>query len=244
MKRAREALRRLYWIDAALRHEDQPTAVGLAEELGVSRDTIYRDLARLREDYGAPVIFDASSRQFRYGHAFRPELPDLPFDDAIALARALRRRLPLTDTALEASLLRTWRETRALLEAAEPAPAAETRSPAPTMPVPRRTRARLGDRVGPTAEAADPIVVRLRFGPAAVAPLLEGGFLRRKDVQLLTDGGIEADVTTRDPDALLLDLLRWAPHFEIASPAWIRRRLPALLRGLLHHWQPKRKPGR
>jgi len=244
MKRAHETLRRLYWIDAALRDEEKPGATRLAADLGVSRGTICRDMARLRDEFKAPIIFDPSTKIFVYGRAFVPELPDLPFDEALALGRALRRRASLAGTALEMSLRRQTAGVQALLAA--PAPAS---APGPT-PAPRpagfaastgrRARARLGERIGPGTPADEPLAIKLRFDASVVSELLEQGFLRRRDVQLLTDGGVEAEVTTRDPDALLLDLLRWAPHFEIAGPAWIRRRLPALLRGLLRRWEPRR----
>ncbi len=246
MRRALEALRRLYWIDAALRHDQRPTAARLAGELAVSRGTIYRDLARLRDEFKAPVIFDPSSGGFHYGRAVSLDLPDLPFETAFELGRSLRRQGRLAGTALEGLLRGQWESAQALVTGEMQVGASAPGEPAPLTgdaPAPgaRRPRQRLGERVGPGADRQpEPIDVRLRFDQAAVPELLAGGFLRRKDVQFLTDGGIEAQITTRDPDALLLDLLRWAPHFEIASPAWIRRRLPVLLRALLRHWEPKR----
>lgn len=251
MRRALEALRRLYWIDAALRHDQRPTAARLAVALAVSRGTIYRDLARLRDEFKVPVIFDPSSGGFHYGREVALDLPDLPFETALALARSLHRQGWLAGSAIEGLLRRQWEATQALVTGEARAGATEPGATAPgaTAPPPgeapataaRRARQRLGERVGLDAGSRpEPTDVRLRFDHASVPALLAGGFLRRKDVQFLTDGGIEAQITTRDPDALLLDLLRWAPHFEIASPAWIRRRLPVLLRALLRHWEPKR----
>jgi predicted DNA-binding transcriptional regulator YafY len=246
MRRALEALRRLYWIDAALRHDQRPTAARLAGELAVSRGTIYRDLARLRDEFKMPVIFDPSSGGFHYSHAAGLDLPDLPYETALALGRSLRRQGWLAGSAIEGLLRRQGESAQAVVSGeaqtgttgpGEPAPLASDMPAAGA----RRARQRLGERVGLNAGGRpEPIDVRLRFDQASVPELIAGGFLRRKDVQFLTDGGIEAQITTRDPDALLLDLLRWAPHFEIASPAWIRRRLPVLLRALLRHWEPKR----
>jgi predicted DNA-binding transcriptional regulator YafY len=246
MRRALEALRRLYWIDAALTHDQRPTAVRLAGEVGVSRGTIYRDLARLRDEHKAPVIFDPSSGGFHYGRAFNLDLPDLSYEIALALGRSLRRQDRLAGTALEGLLRRLWESAQLLVTGEAQTGATGPGGPAPLLsdtpaPGPRRARQRLGERVGlDGGRRPEPIDLRLRFDQAAVPELLSGGFLRRKDVQFLTDGGIEAQITTRDPDALLLDLLCWAPHFEIASPAWIRRRLPVLLRAMLRHWEPKR----
>jgi predicted DNA-binding transcriptional regulator YafY len=245
MRRARESLRRLYWIDASLQHGEQPTAARLAGELGVSRGTIYRDMARLRDGFKAPVIFDPSSGGFQYGRSFSPELPDLPFEDTLETARVLQRRGALEGSALAQLLRRLLEDAHTLLEPGEAPATPGARAIENGGAVGRRARQRLGERIGHAGPPTDePVSVRLRFDHAAGPDLLDGGFLRRRDVQLLTDGGVEAEVTTRDPDALLLDLLQWAPHFEIASPAWIRRRLPVLLRALLRHWEPRRPRAR
>jgi len=243
MKRARQALRRLYWIDAALQRQAIPNAVDLAAELGVSSGTIRSDIARLRERFKAPVIFDPSLGGYYYGKAFTPALPDLPAEDALALAEVLGRRGPLAGSALLDSLDRLAARLRALLPGAAPISPAVEVAPAPPAP-PRRPRAhrRLGARVRAHRDrAVGPVTLQLRFDRSVVAELLDEGFLRRKDVQFLTDGGIEAAVKAEDPEALLLDLLRWAPHFEIAHPAWVRRRLPMLLHRLLRYWEPRRR---
>jgi predicted DNA-binding transcriptional regulator YafY len=242
MKRAREALRRLYWIDTVLQRETCPNAATLAEDLGVSRGTIHRDVARLRDEFKAPLIFDPSIGGFHYGHPYQPQFPDLPPEDLLALGAALQKRGPLTATALESSLRRLQERCAALLPGGgrSAAPSGGGGAPAPKpLATPRQ---RLGRRVRATRDrTVGPVTLLLRFDREVVADLLGERVLRRKDVQFLTDGGIEANVVAEDPDALLLDLLRWAPHFEIVSPAWIRRRLPMLLRRLLRNWEPKRR---
>ena len=104
MQRARAAIRRLYWIDASLQHEAYPNAAHLGRELGVTRGTIHRDLARLRDEFKAPVIYDPSAGGFHYGHPFRPELPDLAFEESLELGRILERSGRLAGTALATSL--------------------------------------------------------------------------------------------------------------------------------------------
>jgi len=249
------ALRRLYWIDATLQREECLNAHHLAKALGVSPDTIRRDLTRLRDEYKAPVIYDPSRGGFRYGHACIPDLPDLALSDVLELGRALRRRDGSEGTAFERMAARLVEGLLSVLPDAALAKIA-ARGPrrgnaqAPSSESTRLERGAAGRRLGegvrsPRPELEEPVTVRLRFDAAAGAELIKGGYLRREEAQLLTDGGLEASVSTQDPDALLLELLRWAPHFEIAGPAWVRRRLPTLLRGLLRHWTtgPRRGSG-
>ncbi|MCK4302696.1 MAG: WYL domain-containing protein [Candidatus Eisenbacteria sp.] len=88
------------------------------------------------------------------------------------------------------------------------------------------------DSDGQSGEAG-PVTILLRFDRTVAPEVLRAGLFHHSEIQLLTDGGIEATATADDPDSFLLDLLRWAPNFEIAGPPWIRRRLPQLLRRLL-----------
>lgn len=245
MSPARLAIRRLYWIDVILQRGDRPNAPRLARELDVSRSTVHRDMAILRDDFKAPVTYDPEVGGFLYGHPCRPNLPGLTAEEALELARALRKSGEIAGTALEHELLRLRERLRQFLP--EPAGDDAPRSAEdPSDPTPELGRAR---RLAPNGrsgrgreERAPATAVLVRFDPPAGADLLRTGLLRREEVQLLTDGGLETTLTTRDPDALLLDLLPWAPHFEIASPAWVRRRLPVLLRRLLRHWD--RRPAR
>ncbi|MFH1144203.1 MAG: WYL domain-containing protein [Candidatus Eisenbacteria bacterium] len=240
-------LRRLYWIDASLQHENCLTASRLGRELGISRTTSLRDLGRLRDEFRAPVIYDPSLGGFRYGHPFTPDLPDLSLDEALEMSRLLTRNVDLAGSALERTARRKIDALRSLFPG-EPGPAAAPRGSRRSNEPPRAEQAQrdaappaarqLGESVQsgrPCLE--EPVVVRIRFDAEVGTELIKGRHLRREEAQLLTDGGLEANLVTRDPDALLLDLMRWAPHFAIASPAWVRRRFPTLLRGMLRHWE-------
>jgi len=245
MSPARLAVRRLYWIDALLQRGERPNAPRLAHELDVSRSTVHRDMAILRDTFKAPITYDPEVGGFLYGHPCRPNLPSLTAEEALDLARALRKSGEITGTALEHELLRLRERLRQLL----PEPAADDGEPAASATLDHAPELGRARRIAPNGRAGrghderSPVTtVLVRFDPAAGADLLRAGLLRREEVQLLTDGGLETTLNTRDPDALLLDLLPWAPHFEIASPAWVRRRLPVLLRRLLRHWD--RRPAR
>lgn len=263
MKRSHQAIERLYWIDAALHWGEHPNATGLSHDLGVSPDTILRDLSRLRDEFRAPISYDPAQRGFAYRRAFRPDLPLLPAEETAALARALRGRGVIEGTALERALLRhldallplipphTARERLSATKTgtsgrdrgrtAVPAEARLTTSALGAGRAQARRRLRGAAASGrATEEPRVPVV--LRFDKVAGPEILRAGLLLREEVQLLTDGGFETTVTTRDPDALLLELLRWAPNFEIGSPAWVRRRLPIILRRLLK--QAERRPKR
>ncbi len=237
------ALWRLYWIDAILQRGAEPNATHLAHQIGISRSTVQRDLERLRQEFKAPITFDPPDRGYRYASGSSPELPELPLEEALELGRRLRATGDLGDCALARLMNRRLNELLDLvpaagLDAPGPAPSAEGAARVPESPRARRTR--LGQSAGlPAAPRKAPVSVVLRFDRVAALELFKAGALRREEVQFLTDGGFETSVSTRDPDALLLELLRWAPHFEIARPAWIRRRLPSLLRRLLRRWEPR-----
>lgn len=263
MKRARQQLRRLYWIDAALQREPGPNAAGLARELGVSRDTIYRDLQALRTEYRAPLRFDPTEGAYSYARPFRPNLPALPAEEALGLARNLVKQGEIRESALAECLHRFTEQFADLFpgdlpaaatrlasapqegasdQAAAARPAAGTPSPEASLPLPlgkslRRYhppiqdgRGRRGGRKKPAREST---TVLLRFDRSVAREVLGSGLFERREMQLLTDGGLEARIVVTDPDTLLLDLLHWAPNFEVAHPPWVRRRLPQLLRRLV-----------
>lgn len=256
MNRGQPQLRRLYWIDAALQQGDYPSAPDLAQELAVAAGTLRGDLRVLRETYRAPITFDPTRGGFCYGHAFRPQLPPLPLEAALELAEALPHDGPRADCAL-GDTLQAWRER---LEATWPA-AGPDRPPGKTQsagtswsargrregPAPRASGRRKAKPAGGPAGAEDgSVAIRLRFDPAATRPALDSGIFSPGEVQLLTGGGFEATVATGDPDAFLLSLVQWAPHFAVVGPPWARQRLPQLLRRVLRQIEPgaprRRKP--
>jgi predicted DNA-binding transcriptional regulator YafY len=255
MTRAQAQLRRLYWIDAALQRGEYPNAPGLAQELGVSRTTLHQDLRALRETYRAPLTFDPTKGGYGYGHPFRPELPHLPAEEAIDLATTLLRRGQLADSALGDSLRRLRESLGGLLPAGDAAAAGKpavvdagamaagarssrTASERGTTRSPGARRAGTSGAVG--SGTSERVSILVRFDPAATRAVLDSGFFAPHDVQLLTNGGFEATVTTDDPDAFLLSLLQWAPHFAVAGPPWARRRLPQLLRRLVRQLEERK----
>ena len=248
MKRSVLQIRRLYWIDAALRRGEFPTTAGLARELGISRGTVYRDLQALRIRYKAPITFDPSRGGYAYGRAFRPDLPHLSAEEAIELAQGIFKRGPIPDSALAQGLMLLLRQVAHLLPNVGESPAgASGTEKAPVAASGAsgwRDSARgSGAATGASAGARRPrsrVTVHLRFDQSVAREVLQSGLFRKGEVQLLTDGGVEAAVTTRDPEPLLFDLLRWAPHFEVAGPPWVRRRLPQILRRLLRQMEARK----
>jgi predicted DNA-binding transcriptional regulator YafY len=238
MKRVHQALTRLYWIDAVLRRGDPTNATRMARQLGVSTGTILRDLARLREEYRAPITYDPAVRGFSYRMNFRPDLPRLDVIEAMDLAELLVPGGSIKDSALERSLTTLGERLALLLPQLDPRarPGQSTPRPlesAPTFSVNavHKTARRRGR--GVRTEREPGVEVVLRFDASAGPQVLLAGLLKREDVQFLTDGGLETTIATEDPEALLLDLLRWAPHFEIKRPIWLRHRLPIVLRRIL-----------
>lgn len=59
----RGMLHRLRYIEQALRNDEPVHAQILAEQLGVDRRTIQRDLETLRDDFRAPIAYDARQRR-------------------------------------------------------------------------------------------------------------------------------------------------------------------------------------
>jgi predicted DNA-binding transcriptional regulator YafY len=106
----------------------------------------------------------------------------------------------------------------------------------------RQYRERKGASAGKQVRTrADAVLVAVRFDRSVAKEVLASGLIERHQMQMLTDGGIEAHVAVRNPDSLLLDLLRWAPNFDVTAPPWVRRRLPQLLRRLLRQLEGRSK---
>ncbi len=237
MKQTRQQLRRLYWIDATLQRRGWPSAASLARELGVSRGTIHRDLQLLRTELRAPLSFDPTEGGYCYSRRFRPSLPALPAEEALGLARNLIKQGEIGESALGACLHRFSEQFARVfpVEAGDlpAATAAPKRKSTRRDAEPQIRPTRSWRRKGKDAKEDGPTLILLRFDRAVARDVLASGLFERGQMQLLTDGGMEAQVAAYDPEALLLDLLHWAPNFEVAGPPWVRRRLPQLLRRLL-----------
>lgn len=252
MKQTRQQLRRLYWIDATLQRRGWPSAASLARELGVSRGTIHRDLQFLRTECRAPLTFDPTEGGYSYSRRFRPSLPALPAEEALGLARNLIKQGEIGESALGACLHRFSEQFVRIfpgdLAEIDPLQTGSSKSAAtdsagrkggagggePQIRPTRSWRKKGKDAKGVGRSKEDgPTLILLRFDRVVAREVLASGLFERNQMQLLTDGGMEAQVAAYDPEALLLDLLHWAPNFEVAGPPWVRRRLPQLLRRLL-----------
>ncbi len=219
----RSTLKRLYLIDTLLRSGQYPNRPELARTLRVARSTVQRDLDELKGRFGAPIVYDNERHGYAYSSSFIPKLPDLPWDDALGLAEQAARRGTLAGTALAACLWRLRQKVEAVLE---------------DIPRPRGVRKiRRKARKPKESYPAKPILatsvqVAVRFDARAAEEIGSLGGPEPSEAQMRTDGGLEATFTTRDPEGLLLSLLRWAGHFEIMKPRWVKRRYLNLLRRL------------
>ena len=77
---------RLYRIEALIRQHGHVSFQTLIDELEVSPATLKRDLEFLRSRMGAPIVYDALQRGYRFGQGYsgqaRHELPGLWFDES------------------------------------------------------------------------------------------------------------------------------------------------------------------
>jgi len=243
MKQTRSQIRRLYWIDVVLQWEQFPSAPQLAKELGVSRGTIHRDLQVMRTQYTAPLIFDPPQGGYTYARPFCPDLPDLPAEEALEIATVLARSGAITGSALANSLSRLSSRLKEIDPAQQPMerPQSDPTTGEPAAPGPgpskaETTRSR-AFQARTDQSPGEEVIVTLRFDHVITPDVLAAQIFDRDKIQLLTNGGFEVAITTNNPDLLLLDLLCWAPDFEIVNPPWLRRRLPQLLQRLLKHYQ-------
>lgn len=82
---------RIYQIDSYIRGGRFPDANWLADKLEMSRRTIERDLAHLRDLMGAPLEYDRVRRGYRYTDKF--EMPPLSLSEGEILALFLSSRV-------------------------------------------------------------------------------------------------------------------------------------------------------
>lgn len=132
---------RLFQIVQLVRGRRLSTAQGLAERLGVSERTVYRDIADLMAR-GVPIEGEAG-----VGYRMRPgfELPPLMFthDEARALVAAIRVAAPRLDLTLSAEAEGALGKILAVLPPTVRAAAESLALYAPTTPTDEATRARL-----------------------------------------------------------------------------------------------------
>ena len=84
---------RLYKIEMLIRQRGQVSFAAMLNELEVSRATLKRDLEKLRDQLGAPIVYDRDANAYRFegefrgagvaatGHSARHELPGLWFSE-------------------------------------------------------------------------------------------------------------------------------------------------------------------
>ncbi|MFZ5765188.1 MAG: helix-turn-helix transcriptional regulator [Thermodesulfobacteriota bacterium] len=82
---------RYLWFDEEIRRNRYPNARNLAERYEISERTAQRTIARLRDQLGAPLLYNQRRRGYFYDAAFT--LPDLPISQEELLAILLARKL-------------------------------------------------------------------------------------------------------------------------------------------------------
>jgi predicted DNA-binding transcriptional regulator YafY len=89
-------LERITAIDRLLREGLKPGTADLAQQLGVSQRTVFRDLVFLKDRLGAPVSYDPGSKGYLYTgpHRFFPGVSLSP-PEVLSLALAVRVAGPL-----------------------------------------------------------------------------------------------------------------------------------------------------
>lgn len=69
---------RLYKIEMLIRHRGHASFAELLEALEISRATLKRDLEYLRDQLGAPIVYDRDVNGYRFGSEYRGEKHELP----------------------------------------------------------------------------------------------------------------------------------------------------------------------
>lgn len=82
---------RLYEIHRSISQRQYPSCPGLAEHFEVSVRTVERDIARLRDLFGAPIEYDRSRRGYHYAQPF--DLPPVRLSEGEAIAVFLGQKL-------------------------------------------------------------------------------------------------------------------------------------------------------
>lgn len=117
---------RLLKIVNLLDRDKNCTVERLAQELGVTRRSIFRYLASLQE-VGFPVYFDESHRTYRFNEGYKLKKALLETDEMLALALA-KKMLPFLGSRLDQAIQKLERK---LLDTASPSAAARRLATAP-----------------------------------------------------------------------------------------------------------------
>ncbi|MDN5325616.1 MAG: hypothetical protein PWP41_311 [Moorella sp. (in: firmicutes)] len=88
---SRQSLARIYFIHRWIAAGRYPNVAFLAEHLEVSQRTVERDIQLLRDFFGAPIVYDAWRRGYRYEKTF--SLPPLQLTEGEFLTLYLGQRL-------------------------------------------------------------------------------------------------------------------------------------------------------
>ena len=123
---------RLLKIVNLLDRDKNCTVELLAQELGVTRRSVFRYLASLQE-VGFPVYFDEGHRTYRFNEGFRLKKALLETDEILALALA-KKILPFLGSRLEQAMHKLERK---LLETAAPSAAGRRLAAAPIILAPQ-----------------------------------------------------------------------------------------------------------
>lgn len=82
---------RLYEVHRLISQETYPNCPSIAEHLEVNQRTVERDIARLRDLFGAPIEYDRTRKGYKYTEPF--ELPSVKLREGEAIALFLGQRL-------------------------------------------------------------------------------------------------------------------------------------------------------
>ena len=87
----RGAYRRMFKIDEIIREEKYPSAKMIAEKVGVSKRTVFRDIRYMEVELSAPIIFDEEHGGYCYAYG-NYSLSDFAFtDDDVSLLTLSRQ---------------------------------------------------------------------------------------------------------------------------------------------------------
>jgi predicted DNA-binding transcriptional regulator YafY len=209
------ALHRIQWIDAQIRAARYPNARRVAERFEISHRQAQRDFEYLRDSLGAPLLYSALRRGYRYhGEAYV-----LPGPFVTPLQRGVLGHLAAyyarSAARGEDPVLEGMAELFTRLSGGAPAldrraaPGAAPSAPAVGLPFLARLSLPGPARLPGMTGLGVPV-------PDALAPYYRGD-----------DGPHQITCEFHDADAFLAALLGAGPPFRVEYPAWLHARLAA-----------------